>query len=208
MTVPAIAGPISATVIGNAPLTIAVGAAAFAILAIAALKQRAREGREAQHEAAGQIAGLRAQLDEYEAVLTGAREVTVLWDGPGTRRRIFGQTALLLAPGRRPESILDFSQWLPAADGNRLAQAVEGLRVRGEDFALSLQARNGEPVRASGCADRRRRRAPYPARRRSRLALPRLDPLAPGPRTCSKACRSRPICATPTGASPTPIPPT
>jgi len=149
-TGPAFANPFaSPVVVGNAPLAIALGAAAFAVLALLALRQRVAEGRLARQQAAEQIAALRADLDEREALIASAREVTVLWAESGMPR-VFGQTGGLLPPGRRPEAILDFGQWMADADIPRLATALEGLRVRGDGFALTLATRNGGEVRAVG----------------------------------------------------------
>ena len=67
-TAPALAAYSNTAIIGNAPLTIAIGAGAFAVLAMLALRRRVRDGETDRLKAAGQIAGLRAQLDEYEAL--------------------------------------------------------------------------------------------------------------------------------------------
>jgi signal transduction histidine kinase len=151
-TTSAQAAPLSSTLVGNAPLAIALGAAAFAALATLVLRQRYRDSRLAGEQAAGQIADLRAQLDSCEALLSSAREVTVLWPAQGGSPRIFGQTLDLLPAGRRLESMLDFSQWLAGPQADRLARAVEALRAHGESFALSLDARTGQSVRLQGAA--------------------------------------------------------
>ena len=89
-TGPAFANPFaSPVVVGNAPLAIALGAAAFAVLALLALRRRVAEGRLARQQAAEQIAALRADLDEREALIASAREVTVLWAESGMPR-VFG----------------------------------------------------------------------------------------------------------------------
>jgi signal transduction histidine kinase len=144
------ASPGSDVVIANAPLAIACGAAAFAVLAALAVKRLVRDARVERAEANEQIAGLRAELDEYEALLSSGREVTVLWSEPGGTPRILGPATSLLPPGRRPAAILDFGLWLAPADARRLASAVEALRVAGEAFELTLSGRADMPVRVAG----------------------------------------------------------
>jgi signal transduction histidine kinase len=149
-TAPALANPFgSPTLVANAPLAIALGAAAFGVIALAALKRRGEAARLERQRAAAQIAALRADLDEREALIASAREVTVLWAESGMPR-VFGPAGVLLPPGRRPEAILDFSQWIADADIDRLTLALESLRVHGDGFALSLGTRVGGEVRASG----------------------------------------------------------
>ena len=78
--VPALAQGINAaSFVGAAPLAITVGAGAFALLAMAVVRTMLKDGKAARQRAASQIAGLRALVDEYEALLSGTREVTVLW---------------------------------------------------------------------------------------------------------------------------------
>ena len=149
-TFPAHASAFSAAVVAGAPLAIALGAGAFAALAVLAVKRASRDVRQARQQAESQVASLRAQLDEFEALLSGAREITVLWSGQNVRPRIFGQVSQVLPAGRKPEGILDFSQWLPEETGNRLARALEALRVHGQGFSLDLAARDGQKWQAAG----------------------------------------------------------
>ena len=149
-TAPALAAYSNTAIIGNAPLTIAIGAGAFAVLAMLALRRRVRDGETDRLKAAGQIAGLRAQLDEYEALLSGAREITVLWGERNGPPKVLGQTSALLPQGKRPDALLDFPQWLADADIDPLDRALEGLRVGGESFALDLRTRDGRAIRATG----------------------------------------------------------
>ncbi|MBK8084987.1 MAG: PAS-domain containing protein [Devosia sp.] len=109
-----------------------------------------REGRQARLRAADQIAGLRALVDQYEALLSATRELVVLWTDTGEGPRFLGQPGALLPPGRRPEAVLDFASWLTDADADDLATAIEGLRVGGRGFETSLTARDGRQVRAVG----------------------------------------------------------
>jgi signal transduction histidine kinase len=152
MAVPALAqGASSTTLAGAAPLAIAVGAAGFALVAMAFVRSMLADGRTARHKASEQIAGLRALVDEYEALLSGSREVTVLWtESGGGGVKFLGQAASVLPPGRRPESILNFSSWLTGDDADRLAGMLEALRVDGHAFAASLKALDGRLIRANG----------------------------------------------------------
>ncbi|MBN9308929.1 PAS domain-containing sensor histidine kinase [Devosia sp.] len=148
---PALAQGISSgNVMGAAPVAIALGAGAFALIAVALVRRMLRDGRTARQRAAEQISRLRARVDEYEALLAGGREIIVLWANPGEGPRFLGQASALLPPGRRAEAVLDFATWLPDADADRLARAIEALRVGGRGFQLNLAARDGRTVRAVG----------------------------------------------------------
>ena len=152
MAVPALAQGINATsFVGAAPLAITVGAGGFALLAMAVVRSLLKDGKAARHRAAGQIAGLRAMVDEYEALLSGTREVTVLWTENSTGApRLLGQAASVLPPGRQPESVLNFPSWLSHGDADKLARLLEDLRVNGHAFAVSLNALDGRLIRANG----------------------------------------------------------
>src|SRR3569623_302095 len=129
-TFPAAASPGGSTVVvGNAPLAVALGAAGFAVLAMLALRKVVRDGKAAREQAGSHIAGLRAQLDEFEALLSAGGEVTVLWPGHRGQPRVFGQIPALLPPGRRPEAILDLPLWLDETAATRLAPAHPALRA-------------------------------------------------------------------------------
>lgn len=148
---PALAQGITANnVMGAAPVAIALGAGAFALIAMALVRRMLRDNRLARLRAAEQIAGLRARVDEYEALLSGGREIIVLWANAGEGPRFLGQASALLPPGRRAEAVLDFASWLGEADADRIARAIENLRVGGRGFELTLKASDGRTVRASG----------------------------------------------------------
>jgi len=134
-----------------APLAVAIGAGGFALIAMAVLRHRQADSKTARLKSAEQIAGLRALVDEYEALLSGTREVTVLWtENGGGAVKFLGQAAAVLPPGRQPESVLQFRTWLAPADAERLAAMLEELRVNGHAFAVSLNALDGRVIRANG----------------------------------------------------------
>ncbi len=148
---PAVAQNFAAgTVSGAMPLTIALGAGGFAILAMVLLRRRLADGRLAQSKANAQIASLRALVDEYEALLTGTGEFTVLWTENAEGPKFLGQPATVLPAGRRPDAVLDLGQWLPDGEVDRLAAALEALNVEGRGFDLSLTTRENLLIRASG----------------------------------------------------------
>ncbi|WP_354064434.1 ATP-binding protein [Devosia sp. 2618] len=149
---PAVAQGINTTgLAGAAPLAIAVGAGAFALLAVAVLRTALVDGKAARRRAGEQISGLRALVDEYEALLSGTREVTVLWtENSEGAPKLLGQAAAVLPIGRQPESILNFSSWLSHGDADNLARLLEDLRVHGHAFNVSLSALDGRVIRANG----------------------------------------------------------
>ena len=146
----------AASIAGVVPIAIAVGGGGFGLIALYVLRRVLREGRAARARSAERVAGLRAIVDQYEALLSGAREVTVFWTGSGPEAalgpKVLGQCSGILRPGQRPDSILKFGTWLPDASAEGLSSAVERLRMEGRSFELPLKTRDGNPVRAIGSA--------------------------------------------------------
>lgn len=140
----------AAALVGAMPLTVALGAGAFALLALALIRRLVRDKKEAEHRAGEQIGRLRSLVDEYEALLSGMPEVMVLWTQHAEGPKFLGQTSVILPPGRRPEAVLDFAAWLPDAESESLIRALEGLKVAGRGFDLSLRGRDGRVMRATG----------------------------------------------------------
>ncbi|MBJ3785984.1 sensor histidine kinase [Devosia sediminis] len=134
---------------GIAPFAVAIGAGGFALLAMALVRTLLKDSRAARRRAAEQIADLRALVDEYESLIAGSRELTILWQGHDSPR-ILGQAAAVLPAGRQPQSVLNFHTWLGAAETNRLTTQVEDLRMHGHAFATSLDTLDGRIVRANG----------------------------------------------------------
>lgn len=136
---------------GIAPVAVAIGAGGFAVMAVTVLRTMLKDGRAARRRANEQIAGLRALVDDYENLIAGNRELTIVWSQEaGVRPRLLGQPGALLPAGRPPEAALDFHAWLGEADAVRLARLVEDLRVRGEAFSATLETQEGRVVQASG----------------------------------------------------------
>jgi signal transduction histidine kinase len=148
---PALAQGFSANmVVGAVPFTIALGAGGFALLAMALLRRMFKDNKAARARANEQIGRLRALVDEYEALLSGTPEITVLWTQNAEGPKFLGQSSVILPPGRRPEAILDFPIWLPDEEAETLGHALEGLKVDGCGFDLSLRGRDDRLIRASG----------------------------------------------------------
>ena len=140
----------SSTLVGAVPLAIALGAGAFALLAVTVVRRMIHDGRLAERRAAGQVATLRALVDDYEALLSGGKEMTVVWSGKAGGPKFMGQPTAVLPAGRRPEAILDFRSWLTTPDAERMAEAVKALRGAGQSFDLMFQASDGRQMRAMG----------------------------------------------------------
>ena len=138
------------TLAGAMPLTVAIGAGGFALLAMVLVRRLLRDAKSARARSNQQIATLRARVDEYEALLSGTGEVTVLWSENTEGPKFLGQSSIILPPGRRPEAVLDFNLWLREAEAADLARALEGLKVHGHGFELSLRTRDNLLVRAAG----------------------------------------------------------
>ncbi|MBN9304948.1 MAG: hypothetical protein BGO82_10435 [Devosia sp. 67-54] len=134
------------------PLAIALGAGAFALVALALVRRIVRDSREAQRRATDQVASLRAMVDDYEALLSGTGEITVVWGGRTGNTRLLGPASAVLPNGRRVEAILDFDTWLNEQDAALLASRVNDLRSGGQGFDVVLPARDGRQMRVMGWA--------------------------------------------------------
>src|SRR5690606_32945602 len=78
---------------GIAPIAVAVGAGCFAVLAMTVVRTMLKEGRTDRRRANEQIAGLRALVDDYENLIAGNREITIVWSQEaGVPPRLLGQT--------------------------------------------------------------------------------------------------------------------
>ncbi|QMV03555.1 hypothetical protein GHV40_19630 [Devosia sp. D6-9] len=137
-------------VVGALPVAIAIGAGAFALIAMAALRNVIRENKANRDLTSDQISGLRALVDEYEALLAGTRELTVLWSDGATEPKFLGQAAAVLPPGRRADTVLNLHSWLAPEEAATLAKALEALRVEGQGFDLGVTSSDGRQLRATG----------------------------------------------------------
>jgi signal transduction histidine kinase len=137
-------------VMGAMPLTVALGAGGFALLAMALLRRMLKDARTTRLRAQGHIASLRALVDEYEALLSGVPEITVLWTENAEGPKFLGQNSIILPPGRRPDAVLDFASWLPEDEAQTLVRALEDLQVEGHGFDFRLVTREGRQMRATG----------------------------------------------------------
>ena len=144
-------GLVSSNLMGAVPLAIALGAAAFALAAPAIVRTVMRDGKLAQRRAAGPISKLRPHVDDEEALLSGTREVTIVWSGKAAPK-FLGPASAILPGARRVEAILDFRSWLNPADAETVEQRLADLRAGGQGFDLLFTARDGRQMRAMGWA--------------------------------------------------------
>ncbi|GGF35865.1 two-component sensor histidine kinase [Youhaiella tibetensis] len=140
----------ASALVGALPLAIAIGAGAFALMAMVALRNTKRDNRLNQSRTSEQISGLRALVDEYEALLAGTRELTVLWSEAASEPKFLGQAAAVLPPGRRAETVLNLHSWLPPEEAATLAKVLEALRVDGQGFDMGVTSSDGRQLRATG----------------------------------------------------------
>src|SRR5438105_2082355 len=136
---------------GFVPLAIALGAGAFGLLALGIVRRIMRGGRIAERRAAGQVSSLRALVDEYEALLSGTGEVTVVWSGR-IGPKFLGPAGAVLPGGRRVEAVLDFPAWLEGPDAATLQAKLTELRTGGQGFDMLFTALDGRQMRAMGWA--------------------------------------------------------
>lgn len=131
------------------PPLIAVGAIGFGIAAVLWLK-RARRKKSGQAPNPDENAHMRAKLDQYETLLAGLPEVSLLWTQGNPEPSLFGPVEQL-GPGRNDRgAILGFSDWIIAPDAGLLTSRLSALRAGGESFDLQLQTSDGGTVHAMG----------------------------------------------------------
>ena len=148
---PALAAPFAATAIsGAAPYTMALGAAGFGLVAtLLALKWR-REAEAAQLDASEKLGAMRAALDEFEGLLAGMPEVTIIWRDAGIEPSVIGPITALLPGENRTHAVLEFRSWLEDEAARALAARLTDLRIEGRVFETSVTARDGRIIRATG----------------------------------------------------------
>ena len=149
---PALSQGINASsLIGSVPLAVALGAGAFALLAVVLVRKMMRDGRVSERRATSQVASLRALVDDYEALLSGTGEITIVWSGRAGPK-FLGPASAVLPGGRRVEAILDFGGWLSEADAKTVTARLADLRSGGQGFDLVFTARDGRQMRTMGWA--------------------------------------------------------
>ncbi len=137
-------------IVGAAPIAIAVGALGFGVAAAILVNRWRRDGAVASHLAKGQIAHLRAQLDEAQAILEGMPELTVSWRDNRHEPQVYGPAQAVLPPGIPPEKVTHFELWAPGADLDRLRHHISELRNHGQPFEFSLTSSSGRLIRILG----------------------------------------------------------
>lgn len=148
---PALAAPLAmGSMTGAAPYAIAFGAAGFGVLAsLLALKWR-RQAEAAQHASAERLGAMRAALDEFEMLVAGMPEVTILWRDAGLEPAVLGPVTALLPGETRGDAVLDFRAWLEADAARELAGRLTDLKIEGRVFETAITARDGRIIRATG----------------------------------------------------------
>lgn len=148
---PALAAPvISANVMASAPYAIALGAAGFGLVATMLAARWRREADDARRMSAERLGEMRAALDEFETLLAGMPEVTILWKDTGLEPSVLGPVPTLIPGETRESAVLDFRTWLDADAARELANRLTDLRIEGKVFETSVTARDGRVIRCAG----------------------------------------------------------
>lgn len=132
-----------------AQLALTLGVLFFAVTtAIALVRTRAR--METRLGAAKQeIALLRDEADRTLTLLLGEPQIIVVWREPQKDPLILGDVGNV-AGIEAAKRVLAFGTWLGVEDAHRLDEAVDGLRQRGEAFAVTLTTPRGRYLEAEG----------------------------------------------------------
>ena len=148
---PALAAPIAAsTVSGAAPYALMLGAAGFGLVAALLAVRWRREAEAARHDAGERLGAMRAALDEFETLLAGMPEVTIIWRDTGIEPAVIGPISTLLPGETRAHAVLEFRAWLEDDAARDLAARLTDLRIEGRVFETSVTARDGRIIRATG----------------------------------------------------------
>jgi signal transduction histidine kinase len=133
-----------------AVLVLVLGLMLFAVVtAILLLRTRARLAR-LDGWSRDEIATLRNDLDRANALLLSEPQVMVDWPAGSDAPSIDGDPAIVGADA--PHRVLAFGTWLDAGKAAAMEQAVDGLRGRGEAFAMTLTTLQGHPLEVQGRA--------------------------------------------------------
>lgn len=148
---PALSAPIANTqIIDTLPITIAIGALGFGLLASFLVRRARRQSAATTERAYQQMAEMRAELDIATGVLDGLSELTIMWHDIDTPPSVYGQTSILLSGKRAMEPVTDFRNWLTPSDGAQLARHVNGLKTEARAFNTNIVTLGGDLVRISG----------------------------------------------------------
>ena len=148
---PALASPISATVlIDFAPAALFLGAIVFGAISTILFRRLRKRSLAAYDHAQAMLAEMRAALDEYETLLAGLPEITIVWPQTGDAPRVMGQGPAILPAGYRAEDSLDFASWLGNTESRQMAMLTNALRRDGTGFEQDFETADGRRIRAIG----------------------------------------------------------
>ena len=127
---PALGAPIlAASMSGVAPYALMLGAAGFGLMgSMMALRWR-REAEAARADASERVGAMRAALDEFETLLSGMPEVTIIWRDTGIEPAVLGPISSLLPGENRAHAVLEFRSWLED-DAARSRRRISGAAWR------------------------------------------------------------------------------
>jgi len=135
---------------GAAPLVIAIGAALFALIAMSVVRSLVKRDEIVRVAANGHISMLRSAVDDYEALLSGLPEITVMWTPGSPAPRVLGQVNAVMPQDADPDQLFEFRSWLTPESSQMLGLALQALRNDGVTFEEILKTREGRGLRASG----------------------------------------------------------
>ena len=129
-----------------AVLALVLGLILFAVVtAIMLLRTRTRLTR-LDAWSRDEVATLRNGLDRANALLSAEPQVMIDWPAGADEPTIDGEADLVGVDA--PHKVLAFGSWLESGRALAMERAVEGLRSRGESFAMTLTTLHGHPIEA------------------------------------------------------------
>jgi signal transduction histidine kinase len=133
-------------------LIIALAALGFSVVSATLLLRGQQRSKAKEVGLRGEIRGLQAESDRFQALLFAEPQVLISWAAGDSRPQISGDTALLLQDSQNPQRILAFGTWLPPEPALKIDHAVDALLDKGEGFLLQLVTSNGRAIEAMGRA--------------------------------------------------------
>jgi len=133
-------------------LIIALAALGFSVVSAALLLRTQRRSKANEVGLRGEIRGLQAESDRFQALLFAEPQVLISWAAGDSRPQISGDTGLLMPDSQNPQRVLAFGTWLPPEPALQIDHAVDALLDKGEGFLLHLVTSSGRAIEAMGRA--------------------------------------------------------
>ena len=132
-------------------LALTLGVLLFAVTTAIVLVRTRMRGASSDAALRDRIVALKAESDRLHALLLSEAQILVSWAAADNEPDILGDTSLVTT-ATLPQRVLAFGTWLEPDKAQAMERAVDGLRARGESFAMPLMTLAGHAIEADGRA--------------------------------------------------------